>query len=71
VTSTVSCPNWGLGPCGYNDTPCGKCVHLPAVKARPVLVERPTCPCGNPLLLIRPGRNTCERCRLATQEKTA
>lgn len=25
------CPNWGKGPCGYNDTPCSKCTHVGGV----------------------------------------
>lgn len=62
----MNCPNWGRGPCGFDGGPCGKCVHLDIkpnpVKAPPV---GPTCDsCPNPLLLHRPGRTRCERCRL-------
>jgi hypothetical protein len=62
-----SCPNWGMGPCGFNGGPCARgCVHVPALTVAPARpVERPACAgCGQPLLLIREGRTTYERCRL-------
>ncbi|MGH3382363.1 MAG: hypothetical protein ACRDP6_47305 [Actinoallomurus sp.] len=66
------CQRCGRWKPGY-EALCEGCMVLTvrAVAVQPLARDGPSCvKCGQPLLLIRPGRTTCERCRIDEAKRT-